>query len=150
MADIFYNEAKKEIADQTIDLLNNTLKIMLVTSSYVANADDKFIEEGANDANEHEINVTNYTPGYGSASRKTIGNKAIAVDDANDRAEFDSTDDQTWTSLGSGATIAGVILVKEITNDTASRLIAYFDVTNTATNGGDIVIAWNAEGLLQW
>ena len=148
MPSFVYNTAAKEIADGTLNLLVDTIKVMLVTSSYVADRDNDVVDAGgANDPVDHEINVTGYTRGFGGAGRKTLASKTWTTDKPNDRAEFDAAD-VTWTALGSGTTIAAAILIKEITNDASSRLIAYVDVTDTATNGGDITIQWNAEGIL--
>lgn len=150
MASFVYNTAAQEIANSTIDLDTNTLKVMLVTSSYVANRDDLVVDAGgANDAVDHEISVTGYTAGWGGAGRKTAV-VTTGVDNTNDRAEVYIAD-LTWTSLGAGATIAAAILIKEGgANDTTSRLIAYFDLTDTATNGGDITLDFDAaEGAIR-
>jgi len=153
MANIFYNTGKQEIINRTIDLINDTLKVMLVNASYVANADDDVVDAGgANDPVDHEITATNYARGWGASGRKSLSSKAINQDDTNDRSEFDAAD-LTWTALGGAAndTVAAAILIKEGgANDTTSRLIAYFDIPNTPTNGGDFTLQWNAEGLLQF
>lgn len=148
MADVVYQALKRGLADGTINLTSDTLKVLLVTSSYVANPDHDFLDEGgANDIIDHEINVTGYTRGFGGSGRKTLASKTFATDDANDRARFDAAD-IVWTSLGTGATIDAAILVKEITNDTASLPLIYFDLTATPTNGGDYTLSWDALGLL--
>ena len=49
MASFMYNRAKKELLDGTVDLVADTIKVMLVTSSYVADKDHDFVDEaGAN------------------------------------------------------------------------------------------------------
>ncbi len=149
MATFVYNRGATDIADGSIDLLTDVLKIMLVTSSYVADRDDDFIEEGVDDANEHEISVSGYVGGFGGAGRKTLGTKTVTEDDANDRVEFDVAD-ITWTALGVGATIAAAIIVKEVTNDLASILVAYLDLADTPTNGSDVVLNINADGVIQF
>ena len=149
MATFVYNLAASEIAKGNIDLLADTIKIMLVKSGYVPDRDDDFIEEGVNDANEHELTVGGYTGGFGGSGRKTLASKTITEDDVNDRAEFD-TADPVWTALLTGETIAGAIIIKEITNDLASVLIAYLDLTDTPTNGSDVTLNINAEGVIQF
>lgn len=148
MASLVFNRAKKEIADGTIDLLSDTLKIMLVDSGYSPDADDEFVNDGAA---ANELSGTGYASGFAGAGRKTIGNKSIAADDANDRAEFDSTDDQTWSSIDAG-TAAAMVLYKHNTSDADSVVIAYIDTGGfpVVTNGGDLTIQWNAEGILQF
>jgi hypothetical protein len=151
MASFVYNKAAEELANGTIDLLADTIKVMLVTSQYTAARTDLVVDAGgANDPVDAEINVSGYTRGWNQSGRKSLASKAIAVDQANNRAEF-SAGNLTWTTLGSGATIAAQILIKEgVSNDTTSRLIAYLDVTDTPTNGGDIAFTYNAEGIIQF
>lgn len=151
MANIFYNTAKKEIFDGTVDLLANTIKLMLVTASYTPNADDDVAAAGgANDPDDHEANVTNYTRGHAGAGRKTLASKAIVVDKTNDRAEFDAAD-VTWTALGNGtnqALVAGIIIKEAGADDTSTRLIAYVDFSDFTTNGADFTLQWDAEGII--
>lgn len=139
-----YNRAAKEIIDRTLDITSGC-KVMLVTSAYVANRDHDFVDEGgANDPTDAEITATNYTRGFGGAGRKaaTVG---FSEQDANDRAII-TIGDLTWTALGGAVndTIAAAILIKEITNDAASKLIAYFDLTSTPTNGSDFTLDFDA------
>ena len=149
MASFVYNTGAKELLDE-IDFNTDVLKIMLVTSGYVANRDDDVVDAGgANDPVDHEIAVSGYTGGWGGSGRKTA-TLTHEVDKTNDRAEIDIAD-LTWTALGTGATIAAAILIKEGgANDTTSRLIAYFDITDTPTNGGDITLDFDAvEGAIR-
>lgn len=151
MASFVYNKAAEELNNGTINLLTDTIKTVLVNSTYTAARTDLVADAGgANDVVDAEINVTGYTRGWGGAGRKSLASKTVAVDQANNRAEFDAAD-LTWTALGSGATIAAMVLVKEGgANDTTTRLIAYLDVTDTATNGGDIGFTFDAEGIIQF
>src|SRR3990167_9100345 len=146
MASLVYNTAATEMWSDTVDLLNDTIKVMLVTNAYTPNVDDDVVDAGGGaDALDAEIVATNYTGAYGGAGRKTLASKAITVDKTNDRAEFDAAD-VTWTSLGgaANATIEAAILIKEgVANDTTTRLIAYIDLTNTTTDGSNFTIQWD-------
>ena len=146
MASIVYNRAKKEIADGTMDLLTDTLKVMLVTSTYVADPDHDFVDMGgASDPIDTELSGTGYQAGFAATGRKTLANKAIAEDDPNNRAEFDNTVDLTWTAINAG-TAAAFIVYKHLTSDAASVLIAYVDTGTglpTSPNSGDIEIQWS-------
>ena len=149
---LVFNRAKKEIMDGTIDLLTDTLKIMLVTASYVANANNDFVDEGgANDPIDHELDGTGYQKGFAGTGRVTLSNKSIVEDDANNRAEFDDSSDIVLTSITAG-TAAAAILYKHNTSDTDSVLIAYIDTGGfpIVTNGGNLTIQWNAEGIVQF
>lgn len=152
MASLVYNIAKKEIMDGTLNLNTDTLKIMLINATYTPNADHTLVDAGgASDVLDAEINATNYAGGWGGAGRKTLTTKTFQQDDVNDRGELHA-DNVSWTALGGAAndTIVAAVLVKEGgANDTTSRLIAYIDLADTTTNGGDFTIQWNAEGLLQ-
>lgn len=151
MASFVYNKAAEEIANGTIDLLGDTIKAMLVTSTYTPARTHLVVDAGgASDPVDAELSVSGYTGGYGGSGRKSLASKAVTLDQGNNRAEF-SAANLTWSTLASGATIAGMLLVKEgVSDDTTSRLIAYLDVTDTPTNGGDVAFTFDAEGILQF
>jgi len=149
----WYHKALAEIGDGDIDLNSNTIKAMLVSPSYVYDPDHTVIDNGANNSTDpsfNEIVATNYTGGFAGAGRKTLTiTGGATVDNTNDYGYWTITD-VTWSSLGgaTNATVGALILVKEITNDTASRLIAYLGITNRATDGNDFPINFKsgAEG----
>ena len=150
MTDFLYNTGATEMWDQTIDLLNDTPKAMLVTSSYSADRDDDVVDAaGANDPVDHELSGTGYAAGWGGSGRKSLASKTITVDKANDRAEFDCAD-ITWSAIDAG-TPSQMLTVKEGgADDTTSRLIAHHDSGfPVVTNGGDLTVEINAEGLMQ-
>jgi hypothetical protein len=152
MANFIYNKAAGQILDGTLDVLTDTLKFMLVNSGYTADRDHDFVDDASGD----EITATNYTAGFGGAGRKTLAGKAVSVDNANDRVEFDCNDPQ-WTALGGATndTVQAIIVIKEVTTDADSILIAHIDTSTGTpslpftTNGGDLTLNINAEGLLQ-
>lgn len=150
MASLTYNLGRTGILEGSIDLDADVIKAMLVTSSYVANKDDDFVDDGgADDAIDHELTGTGYAAGFGGSGRKTLGTIAITEDDANDRAEFDAAN-LTWTGIDAG-TAAAVVIYKHLTSDLLSTLIAYIDTGGfpVVTNGGDLTITWNDEGIIQ-
>lgn len=144
MASGWYNNGKAKIVDGTIDLINDTIKIMLVGTGFSFDADHDFVSSIV----ANEISNTGYTGGFAGAGRKTLASKALAIDDTNDRAEFTSAA-ITWTTLGAGV-VAGAVLIKEVTDDAASLLIAFIDFTNVDPGGGDLVLTPDAEGILQF
>jgi len=146
MASVFYNYAKKKLCDGTVAYLTDTIKVMLVSSAYVPNADHEFVSSITNSPSS-ELSGTGYVAGFGGAGRKALATKAINVDLVNDRAEFDGGD-LTWSSINAG-TIAYLVLIEEVVSDTASHLICAIDIGTQATNGGDITVTWNAEGIFQ-
>lgn len=151
MASIVYNRAKKELLDGTIDLVNDTIKVMLVTSSYVADPDHDFVDMGgANDPIDHELSGTGYQAGFAGTGRKTLANKSFVESDATNKGYFDNTVDPTWPAINAGVA-AAFIVYKHLTNDAASVLIAYVDTGGfpITTNGGDLTIQFNAAGIIE-
>jgi len=144
MASAWFNRGKQQVLSGSTSLLSDTIKVMLVTSSYTFDADHNFVSE----VSANEVSVVGYTGGFAGAGRKALANKSVTEDDTNDLAYFDA-DDLTWTGLATGATVGGAILVKEVTNDAASQLLVFMDLADTPTNGGDITLAWNASGIVR-
>lgn len=136
MANFTYNYGKFLLANGSLNLLTDNIAVLLVAGSYTgaaANNNANVVHEIAS----HEITtgtVANYT-------RKALASKAIVEDDTNDFAYL-SAANVTFSSLGTGNTVTGVVLIKQGVDNNASPLIAYYDVTPTLTNGGDITIEW--------
>ena len=59
----------------------------------------------------------------------------------------DSGANMTWSSVAGGSTIGWVVFYDDTGTPATSQLICYSDVTNTATNGGDIVVTIHANGI---
>ena len=76
---------------------------------------------------------------------ETLANASIALDAANDRVEFDA-DNPSYTALDAG-TIAAAIIFKQVNDDTDSPLIAQIDFADLVTNGSDVELQINTEGL---
>jgi hypothetical protein len=136
MASLIYNKGKTEILNGGIDLLNDTIKVALVTSSYPPDKDN----------HDYFDDVTNEVSGTGyAAGGKALSNKAIRQDNTNDRAEFDA-DDVTWTVAT--ITARGAVVYKDTGTDSTSPLIAYIDFgQDYATTGADFTIEWDSEGI---
>lgn len=152
MASITYNLAKKKILDGTLNLSSDTIKAMIVGPSYTPNADHDFVDMGgANDPVDHEVDGTAYTKGFGSASRKTLGSKTFTESDANDNAVMSGAS-FSWPGIGPTTPTQGawVLLIKEITNDAASLLIACIDIADITFNGTDYQVDPHAtDGFLK-
>jgi len=145
---LVFNLFKKLQADGSLDLLTDTIKVMLVGSTFTANADMDYVNPSAY---QTELGGTGYAGGYGGSGRKTLASKVVVEDDTNDRAEF-SAAPVTWTAINAG-TAAACVIIREraLTGDTMSELIAYIDSGGfpVVTNGGDLTISWSSEGILQ-
>jgi hypothetical protein len=134
MASNLYNPGLEKLLDGTIDFENDTINVLLVDTSHTFDKTHDFVDDI----------VANEASGTGYA-RKTLANAAIALDAANDRVEFDA-DNPSYTALDAG-TIAAAIIFKQVTNDADSPLIAQIDFADLVTNGSDVELQINSEGL---
>ena len=79
----------------------------------------------------------------GYARQGPLASRATVEDDTNGFAYFYAAN-VTFSTLGTGNTVGGAILFKNTGSDSTSGLIAFYDVVDTPTNGGDITIQWAA------
>lgn len=157
MANYWVNTGKLRCwagATGEIDLINDAaVKVMAVqTNDAPDDPDIEFVGDYLGGGDAVEVLSTGYTGGWGGAGRKALASKVLAVDQANNRAEFDCAD-VTWSTISQAGAEqwVGFAIIKEITNDAASPVVA---VINTAAglpltpNGSDITLTIDAEGLL--
>ena len=122
-----------------------TIKTALSTSTHVPNKDDVFYDDaGADDLLDGELSGSGYTAGG-----DLLASEAVAYDSANDRVEFDAAD-AAWTAINAG-TAAQATVQKHTGTATTSPVICNVDTGGfpVVTNGGDLTIQWNAEGIFQ-
>jgi hypothetical protein len=139
----WYAHGARHVGDAG-NLDGDAFKFMLVTPGYIFDPAHQFVDNGAGDSTDpsfNEIAADNYPGGFGGAGRLAATIAAGAVEPDADYA-FWALSDVTWTTLGgsTNATVGALILIKEITNDGASLLIAYLGITNRATDGTDFVV----------
>lgn len=134
MASNLYNPGLEKLLDGTIAFETDTINVLLVDTVHTFDKTNEFVSDI----------VANEASGTGYA-RKTLANAAIALDAANDRVEFDA-DNPSYTALDAG-TIAAAIIFKQVTNDADSPLIAQIDFADLVTNGSDVELQINSEGL---
>lgn len=134
MASNLYNPGLEKLLDGTISFESDTINVLLVDTSHTFDKTHEFVSDI----------VANEASGTGYA-RKTLANAAIALDAANDRVEFDA-DNPSYTALNAG-TIAAAIVFKNVTNDADSPIIAQIDFADLVTNGSDVELQINSEGL---
>ena len=134
MAETVYNLAKSGMADGSIDLDTNTIRILLLktTAAGAYDPDLNTVADVLAVGSVAECDFTNYV-------RKTM-TVTVSVDDTNNRANVDAAD-VTWSSAGgaSNNTPAAALVYKFVTDDASSTPIAYYDTNfgSTSTNGGD-------------
>ena len=138
MADVIYNSFKRDIMSGAINLASDTIKCMLVTSSYVPDQD----------AHAKRSDVTNEVSGTGyTAGGATLTSPAVSADNTDNEGVFDS-DDAVWAA--STITARGAVIYKSRGGaSSVDELIAYIDFgSNMVSTAGEFRIAWNAEGIL--
>lgn len=132
----FYLSGKKKVMEGSIALLTDTIKVAFMAPAYTPNIDT----EDFYDDISASIAV--------GSTDQTLASKALNIDTANDRVEFDAAD----ISIAS-ETIAGGTDMMVIYKDTGvagtSPLIAYIDIAEGTLSpvNGTLSITWNAEGI---
>lgn len=121
-----------------IDLDTDTIKVMLVTSSYTPDQD----------AHTKRSDITNEVSGTGySAGGAALANKAVTADNTDNEGVFDA-DDLTWSS--STITARGAVLYKSRGGaSSADELICYIDFgADKSSSAGNFTLQWDAEGII--
>ena len=126
---VWYNNALEQTLRGNIDLINDPLKLMLVTGHTL----DVDTHEDYDDVSADELGVSGYT-----AQGESLTGPTVTQDNTNDRALFDANN-VTFSSLGTASPNYAILV------DWASSpglLLAAWELT-TPSNGGDYVIAWS-------
>lgn len=139
MASFIYNKGKEEFLRGNTALLTDTIKCLLVTSSYTADKDT----HGSRSDITNEVSGTGYESGG-----KQLLNKTITLDNINDKVIFDAAD-TSWPLVT--LTARAAVLYKDTgdSNPSTDLLIAYLDFgTDYSTSGEDFTVEWDAAGIL--
>jgi len=122
-----------------VDLDTDTIKAM-----FIDHADDTPVP--ATDAFIDALLSASRVPAIASApalGSKTVGTLAAGVFDAADTVFTALTGDQ----------VESLILFKDTGVEATSKLVAFWDTATglpLTPNGGDVTVAWNASGILQF
>lgn len=139
MADSFtwYPLGAQKVATGIIDLDTDTLKVMLVDSTFSQSGSDEFVDDIVAD----EVSGTGYTGGFGGAGRKILAGVSVSSGAPTGPVTF-SWNDVEWTGIDAGD-ILGMILIKEITNDSDSPVIGYSPFSGGAysSSGNNLVMS---------
>lgn len=129
MATNWYGKAAQALAAKKIDLVNDTIKVMLVTSSYTPNMDTHAVKADVTG----EASGTGYTAGG-----KTLAGKTLVQNTTSNTWKWDA-DDLTWSNVT--VTFRYAVLY----SDTATNkdLIGYVDFgSNQTATAQDLTIQW--------
>jgi hypothetical protein len=136
MANLIYNSYKADQMNGAIDLDTDTIKVMLVTSTYAPLA-----------THAKRSDVTNEVAGTGyTAGGEIIASSVVSV--VAGKGRWDAID-TTWAT--STITARGAVLYKSRGGAaTADELIGYLDfTTDRISSNGDFTIQWSATGILE-
>lgn len=140
MAAKLYGSVIAKVFNKEIDFDTDTIKVMLLTSSYTPNQDT---HDYLDDVVANEVTGTGYTAGGA-----TLGNKAVTYDSATNTTILDA-DDTTWASSTITARYAVIYDSSPATNATRP-LIGYVDFTSDqSSNAGSFTLTWDATGIVR-
>jgi hypothetical protein len=151
MAAEFFNHGKKVIFDHSdtdaVDLLADNIRVGLMEQGVYSPDIDSHTYWGDSGVSSDEITATGYDA---NGDGRNLASKTMTQDNTNDRVEFDAAD-LTYDAIGGAAndTFDRILLFKWTGVAGTSPVVAYADVTATTTNGGDVTLTWDAEGILQ-
>ena len=152
MADFIYTRATSSIATGTWDFSSATpdIRAALVTTNTTLDTEPD-IATVAGATTEGELTTSGYT-----ANGIALTSEAANEDAANNRTEFDAAD-ITYSSLATATSNVQAVVVYAFISAfiTTSIPIAWVEsgfnpTTGIPTNGGDIVVSWNAQGIIQF
>ncbi len=145
MASNIFNSALNSILDQSLDLVNDDIRARLCMTNTTCDTEKDGID---NISDITTVDVCDAT-GYADVA---LANEAIAVDDANDRSEFDA-DNVSFTGLSGDATrdAQGVLLYAYVDGTDANDIpVAFIDFTADITSAATQVdVPWDAQGIIQ-
>jgi hypothetical protein len=138
MANAIYNSFKRDIANGSIDLDTDAIKMMLVTSTYVPNID----------THTKRSDVTNEITGTGyTAGGVALANKTVTMNTTTDKGVFDADDIVIATATITAR--AGILYKSRGGASTADELIAYLDFgADITATAGNFNIAFDATGII--
>lgn len=134
-----YQVFKTELLKGTYDLVSDDIKVALV-SGYTPDED---AHHGWSDASANEITDTSY-------AQATLTGKSVTDDGTgtgtNAKGKWDAGN-VTFASL-TGTDPNYAVLFDDTVTAPADALICAVELTK-ATNGGDYVLQWNADGIIR-
>ena len=157
MGNIWHNTGKLRIwggaAGAILVLTQEIVVIAVETNDDPDDPDTEFVADWLGVGDAVEVSSTGYTGGFEGADRLSLASKTLAVDQGNNRAEFDCAD-LVWSAISQAAAEqwVGFGFCKELTSDAASPMIAQIDTASglpLTPNGSDITLTIDAEGLAQ-
>lgn len=140
MVNFVHNPWHENVLDAWLS--GKTRKMTLLGGSSTIDDEDEFMSDPTT---LDELSGGSYTAGHGGTIRKTLANVVTTLDNPNDQVELDC-DDVTYSAINVGTVELVNVHSEGSTDDTDAECAFEFDVSQ-ATNGGDLTIQIDAEGL---
>jgi hypothetical protein len=145
VANFWFTEAARALFEAELDLASIDARMALVMSNTTADTEEDVLTIG-------DFTTLDEYDGSGySTGGQALDGESVAADNANNRAEFDATD-EVFVNLGPGTRqCVGVVIYQFIGSFSASRPLFFVDTGGFPFdgNGNDITFQWNAEGVAQ-
>lgn len=134
-----YNRALLNLINGTYDLTGGTYRLLLLRSDGggppVFEPDHNFVSDMLAPATSVELTAGGY-------ARQAVTGRVVAADNAADAADA-SANKVVFLALATGQTIGAAVLYKFETTDADSPLVAFYELSDTPTNTGDIEILFD-------
>lgn len=139
MASNLFNPGLEKLMNGSIDFTSDNIQILLVASGYTFSKAHEFVSDITNEV------TNNSGTGY---ERKSLTGKSLALVAVEDRVAYDA-DNPSYTAIDTVEDLAAAIIFKQVTDDTDSPLIAIIDFPDLSTDGSDVELRVNANGLFE-
>lgn len=139
MASRLYNEGALKLLDRTVDYISDNIAVLLVDNTYSFDVSHEFVDDLSGEA------VNDTGSGY---ARIALEGKDISLNASANAVVFDSND-VSYTAIATTNTLAGAVLYKDTGSDATSDLVAFIDFADLSTNGSDVDLQINTNGLFR-
>ena len=134
MANVFYDNAKKNLWNGAINLASDPINVALVSSAYVPN---QSTDQYWSTVQPNEVSGTGYTAGG-----QALTGQAVTADTTNHRGKF-TANNVTWSNAT--VTAVGAVIYKNTGTASTSPIIGYIDFGGTkSSSAGNFTIQWDA------
>ena len=133
-----YNHTARRFADGSFTP-GDTYKVMLLTTATF----------DASDAILADIAYSEIAGSYGYTSGGVALTSVDVTTVTTNDAKFDA-DDSVWTASGGNIAANYAIMYNETVTDSPPLVFIDFDGTETAVDGTDFMLVWNANGIFSW
>lgn len=126
------------LANKEADLLDDSIKVMLTTSTFVPDQD----------VHDYKDDVLNEVSGTGyTAGGQALANDTLTYTAATNVAKYDA-DDVTWTTV-TLTDVKNAVIYDDTPATAATKPLLFYGVIDTAVapNAGNLVITWDAAGI---